>query len=73
MSNQYKRSDATHKLKCSHVVGHNTIRYTQPCLILKEMRDGVRFKVIAFGDLHWNHSPEKQNVRYVHKSKVIEI
>lgn len=66
-----KSSEATHKLKCRHVIGHGVTEYTMPCLILKTMDDG-RLKVLVFGERNWKRDSEKQRVRYVPARRVVK-
>ncbi len=69
--NKYKSNDANYHLRCKHCIGDSCYYYTMPCIILKEMPDKLRYKVIVFGDRYWEWGTEIQHIRYVLKWRVI--
>lgn len=67
---EYTSKDATHSLSCKHCYGKSTFYYAMPCLILKDMPDGNRLKVLVFGERWFKDRVEKQSVRYVSQFRV---
>lgn len=61
---QYSVEQATHDLKCSHVIGHNCRDYTMPCILIGLTKSRMR-KVVVFGNLYWKYTSHKKRVRYV--------
>lgn len=65
--------EPTHLLECSHCIGKSRKEYTMKCLILKEMPDGKRLKLLVFGDMFWKDTLHIQKTRYVDKARVFPI
>jgi len=65
----YRPQDATHRVHCRHSTGSRIQNYTMPCLILKDMPDGIRTKIVVFGDRFWTDS-NRVKVRYVDKANL---
>jgi len=63
-------NQATHLVSCKLGLGNGQIKYTQPCLVLKEMPDG-RLKILAFGDRHHKGTEHVKHVRMVAAEKVV--
>ena len=63
--------DATHLLQCSHCFGRSRKKYLMKCIVIKEMPDTLRLKVLVFGDLFWGG--EQQKIRYINKHRVKPI
>ena len=64
------KKSPTHLLQCSHCIGNYRNEYTMKCLILKEMPDGKRVKLLVFGAMYWKDTDHIQKIRYVNKSRV---
>jgi len=68
--NIYKRKDATHKLRCSHVFCRNSrVYYCMDCIILKEMSNN-RLKILVFGERNRKGHDDKKQIRYVDTFRV---
>ena len=68
----YKYADADHRLLCKQGLARSYYYYTQRCIVLKEMPDGKRLKVVTFGDRATDYPPLdlKWRIRYVDESRV---
>lgn len=65
--------NAAHKLRCKHCRGRSFKRYWMRCHILKVMGDGLRLKVLVFGDRFWLGAKDKSRVRYVDRDRVYSL
>ena len=65
-------NNATHFLKCRHVIGHGITSYRMRCHVLKVMADG-RVKGRVYGERYWKNTGDTVKVRYVLASRVIPI
>lgn len=65
--------NATHYLRCRHVLGHGVTNYRMRCHVIKTMGDG-RLKVQVYGERYWNDERRKKvKIRYVDAYRVILI
>lgn len=65
--------NATHFLRCRHVLGHGIKNYRMRCHVIKTMGDG-RLKVQVYGERYWNDERRnKTKIRYVDAYRVILI
>ena len=62
--------NATHLLRCRHVIGHGVREYNMRCHILKSMGNG-RIKVLVFGERNWENKEHVKHTRYVEGYRVI--
>ena len=63
-------SQATHRLRCYHVIRSNRQTYHMHCLPVKEMSGG-RLKIIVFGCRFYRENGlDKKSIRYVDAYRV---
>jgi len=62
-------ANATHRLRCAHVIGHNDRTYFMRCHVLKTMPDG-RLKLLVFGERNWKNRDHVHRIRYVEADRV---
>ncbi|HAT2580406.1 TPA: hypothetical protein I8273_004382 [Aeromonas hydrophila] len=71
--NELTADNATHYLRCRHVLGHGVTNYRMRCHVIKTMPDG-RLKVQVYGERYWNDERRKKSkIRYVEAARVTEI
>lgn len=69
---KYDISQATHKLRCRHVVGRGLgYNYTMPCIVIKTTKRR-KLKIIVFGSRYWKHKEYIKQIRYVLPFRVFE-
>lgn len=62
-------ANATHRLRCAHVIGCNDRTYFMRCHVLKAMPDG-RLKLLVFGERNWKGRDHVHRIRYVEADRV---